>query len=123
MSKRIVVIDDSLTVRKILETGLGRAGYDATSYADPAEALRHLLDPGNPVPDLLLVDIGLPKIDGFDVLRYLRANWRYTNVPAYVISHRDGVLDRVKARLAGANGYIVKPFKIQDVVALLRQLP
>lgn len=122
MTKRIVVIDDSLTVRKVLETGLGRAGYDVTCYADPAEALRNLLDPSKPAPDLLLVDIGLPKIDGFEVLRYIRANKCYTSVPMYVISNRDGVLDRVKARLAGANGYIVKPFKIQEVVALLQQL-
>jgi twitching motility two-component system response regulator PilG len=122
MAKRIVVIDDSLTVRKILETGLGRAGYVTICYADPAEALRNLLDPGNPAPDLLLVDIGLPKLDGFEVLKYMRANWRYSSVPMYVISNRDSVLDRVKARLVGANGYIVKPFKIQEVVALLQQL-
>ena len=123
MAKRIVVIDDSLTVRKILEMGLGREGYGVTCYSDPGEALRNLLDPGIPAPDLLLVDIGLPKIDGFEVLKYMRANWRYASVPMYVISNRDSVLDRVKARLAGANGYVVKPFKIQEIVALLQQLP
>ena len=64
MSKLVMIIDDSLTVRKIMETSLKREGFASVSYPDGIEALRALNERRHPIPDLVLLDIGLPKMDG-----------------------------------------------------------
>ena len=117
----ILVIDDSLVMRKILETCLRREGYEVTSFEDPVVALRErFVTQQVALPDLLVVDIGLPHIDGYDVMRRFRKKHKQT--PIIAISGRDGVLDRLKARLAGANVYLTKPFRTQELVALVQQL-
>ena len=118
-----VVIDDSPIVRKIIETCLHRAGYQVTSFSDPAPALRCLLVKKEIAPpDVLIIDIGLPRIDGYDAIKRLRNNQAYKRPPIIAISGRNGVLDRLKARLAGANAYVTKPFRTQELVALVQQL-
>jgi DNA-binding response OmpR family regulator len=119
----ILVIDDSLVVRKIVETCLRRAGYQVASFADPVPALRALFEARETAPpDLLIVDIGLPHLDGFDVIRLIRSNEAYRQIPIIVLSRRDGVLDRLKARLSGASAYITKPFKTQELTSTVRHL-
>jgi twitching motility two-component system response regulator PilG len=121
--KSAVVIDDSPIVRKIIATCLRRAGCQITSFADPVPALRALLVTKEvSPPDMLIIDIGLPHIDGYDVIRRLRNNQAYKHTPIIAISGRNGVLDQLKARLAGANAYVTKPFRTQELVALVQQL-
>jgi twitching motility two-component system response regulator PilG len=123
MAKLIWVIDDSITVRKILGTCLPREGFEVQVFCDGIEALLHLKTrQGVRVPDLIIVDIGLPKMDGYDLLQELKARAALSETVLLAISVRDGVTDRLKARLAGAADYICKPFTIEDVVTLLRQL-
>ncbi len=117
----ILVIDDSQVLRKIIEICLQREGYRVTSFADPVVALRDLFVTQTvALPDLFIVDIGLPHLDGYDVIKRLRKKHKQT--PIIAISGRDGVLDRLKARLAGANVYLTKPFRTQELVALVQQL-
>ena len=119
----IVLIDDSLIVRKIVETWLRREGYQVTSYEDPVPALQDLKQAAQTAPpDLLIVDIGLPHMDGYDVIRLIRSNDAFQRTPIVVLSRRDGVWDRLKARLAGANDYITKPFKTQELTAVVQKL-
>ena len=123
MTKHIAVIDDSLTVRKLLEVSLGREGYSVVSWGNTKDAFRVLFSPHEIHPDLLLVDLHLPSssIDGIEVIKQARGNLRYVRTPIFVISAKDGVLDRLKARLAGANEYITKPFKVQEIVELAKR--
>ncbi len=115
MSKLVMIIDDSLTVRKIMETSLKREGFASVSYPDGIEALRALNERRHPIPDLVLLDIGLPKMDGYEVARHLKTKQQFGNTTIVMISQRDGMIDRLKGRLAGAKDYITKPFKTQEV--------
>jgi DNA-binding response OmpR family regulator len=115
----VLVIDDSATIRKIIEVCLGREGMQVISYGDPIEALRALNAPLAVLPDLAFIDIGLPKKDGYQVMRYLGARPRFRRMVIIGMSGRSGTIDRLKARLAGANDYVIKPFKIEDIVALV----
>jgi twitching motility two-component system response regulator PilG len=118
MSKLILVIDDSATVRKIIETCLGREGFEVKGFGDGVEAVKWLTEPQSPVPDLVLLDIELPKMDGYEVARRLKTKPRFHNTVIVMLSRRDGVIDRLKGRLAGARDYITKPFKTQDIIAV-----
>jgi twitching motility two-component system response regulator PilG len=118
MSKLVMIVEDSQTVRKIIETSLRREGFDYVSYADGIEAMTAIAD-GNlqQIPDLVVLDIGLPKMDGYEFARRLKAKTQFNNTVIIMLTNRDGVIDRLKGRLAGAKEYITKPFKTQDVIA------
>src|SRR5947209_3291730 len=118
MSKLVMVIDDSMTVRKIIETCLRRQGFQVMGFPDGVEAIRWLMEPASRVPDLVLLDIGLPKMDGYEVARRLKIKPQFSNTVIVMLSRRDGVIDRLKGRLAGAKDYITKPFKTQDIIAV-----
>jgi DNA-binding response OmpR family regulator len=120
----VVIIDDSIVVRKIVETSMGRAGITCLSFRDGYEALRALRTEMQQPPDLIFLDINLPRIDGFDLLRLLRSYPDFDQIAIVMLSSRDSVLDRVKCRLAGARAYLVKPFRTQDLLAVtLNYLP
>lgn len=114
----VVIIDDSLVVRKIVETSMSRAGITCLCFHDGYEALRAFKTEIEQPPDLVFLDINLPRIDGFDLLRLLRSCPGFDNMAIVMLSSRDSVLDRVKCRLAGARGYLVKPFRTQDLLAI-----
>lgn len=118
MSKLVMVIDDSITVRKIIETCLGRQGFQVLGFPDGVEAMRWLMEPTSHVPDLVLLDIGLPKMDGYEVARRLKIKPQFNNTVIVMLSRRDGMIDRLKGRLAGAKDYITKPFKTQDIISI-----
>lgn len=118
MSKLVMVIDDSTTVRKIIETCLGRQGFQVLGFPDGVEAMRWLMEPTSRVPDLVLLDIGLPKMDGYEVARRLKIKPQFSNTVIIMLSRRDGMIDRLKGRLAGAKDYITKPFKTQDIISV-----
>lgn len=119
MRKFVMVIDDSATVRKIIETCLGREGFYVKGCADGVEAMRWLTQPEAQIPDLILLDIGLPKMDGYEVARRLKTKPQFANTVIIMLSRRDGVIDRLKGRLAGAKDYITKPFKTQEIITVI----
>ncbi len=119
MSKLVMVIDDSATVRKIVETCLRREGFTVEGYSDGVEAMRSLTEPHARIPDLVLLDIGLPKMDGYEVARRLKTKPQFNNTVIVMLSRRDGVIDRLKGRLAGAKDYITKPFRTQDIISTI----
>jgi DNA-binding response OmpR family regulator len=119
MSKLVMVIDDSLTVRKILEVALRREGVDVVTYADGVEALRTLKAQPHLMPAVIFIDICMPHMDGYTVLRLLRANSRFDSTMIVMLSKRDGVMDRLKGRLAGATVYMTKPFKRQEILSIV----
>ena len=118
MSKLVMVIDDSTTIRKIIETCLKRQGFQVLGFPDGVEAMRWLMEPTSRAPDLLFLDIGLPKMDGYEVARRLKIKPQFSNTVIIMLSRRDGMIDRLKGRLAGAKDYITKPFKTQDIISI-----
>jgi twitching motility two-component system response regulator PilG len=120
MSKLIMVIDDSITTRKIVEVSLRREGHNVVSFEDGIQALQALTNHELRIPDLIVLDIDLPKINGYDIARYLRSKpaWRKTTI--IILSRHAKMFDRFKARLAGANVYLTKPFNAQVFLEVVR---
>jgi two-component system, OmpR family, KDP operon response regulator KdpE len=111
---RILVVDDEMQMRRSLDINLRTHGYDvrlvATGEAAVTDALSHPCD-------LVVVDLGLPGMDGLEVIRQLRA---WTSVPILVLSARDGDAAKVAALDAGADDYVTKPFSIGELLARVR---
>jgi CheY-like chemotaxis protein len=123
MSKLVMVIDDSATVRKVLEVTLRREGFHVVSYMNGVEAIQALTEQSmSRVPDLIMIDICLPKLDGYDVARLLKARPHLSNTAIIMISRRDGPLDKLKSRLVGARLHLVKPLTTQSVLEAVRSL-
>jgi twitching motility two-component system response regulator PilG len=117
MSKLVMVIDDSPTVRKIVEVSLRREGLEVVSFPDGIEALRAVTNHQmERVPDLVVLDIDLPKMNGYEIARYLRSKPQWSRTVIVILSRHDGVIDRLKARLAGTQAYLTKPFTTQMIV-------
>lgn len=115
----VAVIDDSVVVRKIVETSMKRAGIQCLAFHDGYEALRVFHADLNKPPDLVFLDINLPLIDGLDMLRLFKSHPRFDAMVVVILTSRDSVLDRVKCRLAGARAYLMKPFRTQDLLAVV----
>jgi len=110
----VLVVDDTPPNLHLLITMLTRKGYDARGEADGELALVSI---DKDLPDLVLLDINMPNIDGFEVCRRLKASDRTREIPVIFISARDEVLDKVQAFSVGAVDYITKPFQIAEVLA------
>jgi two-component system KDP operon response regulator KdpE len=111
---RILVVDDEPQIRRALATNLQTRGY-RVDLADTGERALQLAADHH--PDLVILDLGLPGIDGLEVIRGLRG---WTTVPIIVLSVRDGEADKVEALDAGADDYVTKPFGIGELLARLR---
>lgn len=120
MTNLIVVIDDSLTIRKILSVYLRREGFKVEVFADGIAALRYFAQPEAQIPSLILLDICLPKLDGIELLRILKAKPMFAQTVFIMLTRRNGLLDQLKARLAGAKGYLIKPFQTQQLLETIQ---
>ena len=121
MKKLVMVIDDSPTVRKIIEVSLGREGLDVISYPDGVEALRAVATGQlDRLPDLLFLDLDLPKLNGFEVARHLRAKPQWDRTIIVIISRHGGMIERLKARLVGTQAYLTKPLTRQMLMDVVK---
>jgi two-component system response regulator MprA len=114
---RILVVDDDPPLRRMLERTLDAEGFEVTVAADGGAALVAV---ERSVPDVIVLDVALPGLDGLAVCRRLRG--RGLPTPILMLTARDGVPDRVAGLEAGADDYLVKPFAVQELVARLRAL-
>jgi chemosensory pili system protein ChpA (sensor histidine kinase/response regulator) len=112
----IMVVDDSLTVRKITGRLLSREGYEVLTAKDGVDALEQLLDI---VPDVLIVDIEMPRMDGFDFTRNIRADARLKGIPIIMITSRTADKHRNYAKEIGVNQYLGKPYQEEELLALI----
>ena len=121
MSKLVMIIDDSATVRKIVEVSLRREGIPSISYANGIEAIRALSERKHLVPDLVFLDIALPRMDGYKIAQYLKSHHQYDNTVIVMLSGHNGILDRLKGRLSGARDHLTKPFKTEDILSVVHE--
>ena len=113
----ILVVDDDAPIRRMLDRTLSAEGYEVETAADGGQALAAV---ERSAPDLLVLDVGLPGLDGFAVSRRLRA--KGLAVPVLMLTARDSVPDRVAGLDAGADDYLVKPFATEELLARVRAL-
>jgi two-component system response regulator MprA len=117
MTEAILVVDDDAPIRRMLERTLLAEGYDVVVAVDGGAALAAI---ERSVPDLLLLDVGMPGVDGLAVCRRARARGLAT--PILLLTARDAVSDRVDGLDAGADDYLVKPFATEELLARVRAL-
>jgi chemosensory pili system protein ChpA (sensor histidine kinase/response regulator) len=114
----IMVVDDSLTVRKITSRLLEREGYQVVTAKDGVDALEHMKDL---LPALMLVDIEMPRMDGFDLTRNVRADARLHSVPIIFISSRTAEKHRSQATQVGVNAFLGKPYQESELLQHVAQ--
>ncbi|MFV0663993.1 Hpt domain-containing protein [Denitromonas sp.] len=114
----VMVVDDSLTVRKITGRLLEREGFRVVTAKDGVDALEQLLDTE---PDVILSDIEMPRMDGFDLARNIRNDARHKDVPIIMITSRLADKHREYARQIGVNHYLGKPYQEEELLALIRE--
>jgi two-component system response regulator MprA len=114
---RLLVVDDDRALRDVLRRALTLAGYDVRLAENGSEALSEV---SSSVPDAVVLDVGLPDLDGLEVCRLLRREGN--RVPVLMLTARDAVSDRIDGLDAGADDYLVKPFDIDELKARLRAL-
>jgi DNA-binding response OmpR family regulator len=115
-SPRVLVVEDDEAIAQVLQRSLRLEGYDVRIAGDGVKALE---DAHGFLPDLVILDLGLPRLDGLEVARRLRET---DDVPILVLTARDAVEARVEGLDAGADDYLVKPFERQELLARLRAL-
>jgi two-component system KDP operon response regulator KdpE len=111
---RVLVIDDEPPIRKLLRMGLGTQGYRVIEAADGQSALDHMREK----PDLVILDLGLPDMQGLELLRTMRT--RDERVPIVVLSSRADEVAKVQALDLGADDYVTKPFGMEELLARIR---
>ena len=122
MSNLVMIVDDSLTVRKILEVSLKRAGLEVVAYTDGIRALEALTSGTLPsLPDVIILDVMMPKLNGFALARLLRSKPHLRHIPIVMLTSRDNMLSQLRGRMAGATEYLTKPFKTQEVIDVVNR--
>jgi two-component system, OmpR family, KDP operon response regulator KdpE len=111
---RILIVDDEVPIRRLLQTGLGGYGYEVETAADGLEAVEKAVAWR---PDVIVLDLGLPKLGGLDVCRTIRG---WSSVPIIVLSVRDADQDKITALDMGADDYLTKPFSLGELLARIR---
>ncbi|MBL8181518.1 MAG: response regulator [Blastocatellia bacterium] len=114
--RTILVVDDSATVRKLISNKLEKSGHVVACAEDGVEAMEWI---ENNKPDLVLLDIAMPRMDGYQVCKLIRSNEATKDVPVVMISGKDGFFDKVRGRMAGTSGYITKPFGPETLMRAL----
>ena len=114
--KTVMIVDDSPTIRKILGLTLERAGYKVVAEPDGESAIERLIQV---VPDVILLDIAMPKIDGYEVCKRIKQDPRTKHVPVVMLSGKGALFDKVKGHMAGATEYLTKPFETPAVLAVV----
>jgi twitching motility two-component system response regulator PilG len=122
-SPLVVVIHNSLTVRKIIEVSLKRQGIEAIGYADPLEALAAMALPGVPLPDLVFIEVAFPRsaLNGFTTVQILRSRAPSEQLPIVMLARHDRIIDRLFARLAGANEFLTTPLTTEVLLGTVRR--
>ncbi len=115
----VLVAEDDAFIRRVVEVALRRSGLEVRSVVDGVDLLEAV---ETAVPDLVIVDGMMPRLDGIETCRRLKADPRFAHLPVIVLSARSHELDEKAAREAGAIGYIVKPFNANTLAARVREI-
>jgi twitching motility two-component system response regulator PilG len=115
---RVLVIDDSKTIRRTAETLLAKAGYEVMTAEDGFEALGKIV---SFKPNLVFVDIMMPRLDGYHTCALIKRNPMLKSTPVVMLSSKDGLFDRAKGRLVGAELYLSKPFTGEELLDAVRR--
>ena len=114
---RVMVIDDSKTIRRTAETLLVREGCDVVTATDGFEALAKIADHN---PQIIFVDIMMPRLDGYQTCALIKNNRTFKTVPVIMLSSKDGLFDKARGRIVGSEQYLTKPFTREELLGAIR---
>ena len=114
---KVMVIDDSQTIRRTAETLLVKEGYAVITAADGFEALAKIADQK---PDLIFIDIMMPRLDGYQACALIKGNARYASTPVIMLSSKDGLFDRARGRIVGSDEYLTKPLTKDELIGAVK---
>lgn len=112
--KLILVVEDSSTTRKVIAITLSRSGYRVNEAGDGLEALSKISEER---PDLIMLDVILPKMDGYKILSIIKGNKEFKEIPVIMLTSKDGFLNKMKGKMAGSSAYLTKPFDPDKMIA------
>lgn len=115
---KVMVIDDSNTIRRSAEIFLKNAGYAVILAEDGFDALSKIADQH---PQIIFIDIMMPRLDGYQTCSLIKRNDRFKSTPVIMLSSKDGLFDRARGRMAGSDEYLTKPFTQETLVAAVNE--
>lgn len=115
---KILVIDDSKTIRRTAETLLAREGCTVFTALDGFDALSKIADHN---PDVIFVDIMMPRLDGYQTCSLIKHNENFRDTPVIMLSSKDGLFDRARGRIVGSEQYLTKPFTRDELLGAIAQ--
>jgi twitching motility two-component system response regulator PilG len=113
---KILVIDDSKTIRRTAETLLAKEGCEVFTAVDGFDALSKIADHR---PDIIFVDIMMPRLDGYQTCSLIKHNRVFKDTPVIMLSSKDGLFDRARGRLVGSEQYLTKPFTKDELLGAI----
>lgn len=116
---KVLVIDDSKTIRRSAENLLSKEGYDVITATDGFDALAKIADSR---PEIIFVDIMMPRLDGYQTCALIKNNSEFKKTPVVMLSSKDGLFDKAKGRIVGSDRYITKPFSKEELLGTIRTL-
>ena len=116
-SLKVMVIDDSKTIRRTAETLLKKVGYHVITAVDGFDALAKIADHH---PDIIFVDIMMPRLDGYQTCALIKNNSAFRATPVIMLSSKDGLFDKAKGRIVGSDQYLTKPFSKEELLGAIR---
>ena len=116
---KVLVIDDSNTIRRSAEIFLKQGGHEVLLAEDGFDALSKVNDY---MPDLIFCDILMPRLDGYQTCAIIKRNLRFSNVPIVMLSSKDGVFDKARGRMVGSQDYLTKPFTKDQLLHTVKEL-
>lgn len=109
---KVMIIDDSKTIRRTAETLLEKAGCRVVTAVDGFDALAKIADSN---PDVIFVDIMMPRLDGYQTCALIKNNADFANKPVIMLSSKDGLFDKARGRIVGSDEYLTKPFSKEEL--------
>ena len=115
---KVMVIDDSKTIRRTAETLLKKEGCDVVTATDGFEALAKISDQQ---PNIIFVDIMMPRLDGYQTCALIKNNQMFKSTPVIMLSSKDGLFDKARGRIVGSEQYLTKPFTREELLGAIRR--
>lgn len=115
---KVMVIDDSKTIRRTAETLLKKEGCTVVTATDGFEALSKITDQE---PDIIFVDIMMPRLDGYQTCALIKHNQVFRNTPVIMLSSKDGLFDKARGRIVGSDQYLTKPFTKEELLGAIKR--
>ncbi len=117
-NKKVLIVDDSETIRRTAEALLKREGYDVAVAEDGLRAFAAIV---NFKPQIIFLDIMMPRLDGYQVCSVIKNNPEYNHIPVIMLSSKDNIFDKARGRVSGSECFMSKPFSKEELISVVNQ--